>query len=357
MNTKYQPISTLIVVVFALCSQLRAQNPTSCASLSARTNGNGQASSCPNVSGTPYAANFIGTTYATVPVGAKTGNLTLSYSGTNPLLTPYAVTRVWVTSAGTTLSSVNFGPAGVPTVSGGNTLVNYCFYGTNLPTAGTISLELSDPQTGVKYGLCSYDASCNSNCVVVPNPTSLPVVYAAFSAIQQSNQVVLLQWTTAQEQNDRGFTVERSAGDSTFASIGFKASAAPGGNSSEPLHYNFTDAGIPANASILLYRLRQEDLDGRYQYSDIQVIRHTQAKEALTVYAAGNEVHIILAASVPAFPYEIMVYDAQGRVVRRVLAGARQCLISGLRGGAIYYVAVKGKDGRLLTAKPVWLPS
>lgn len=357
MKTEFLQISALLALAFAFCGPLKAQNPTSCASVSSRSNGNGQANLCPNVSGTLYATNFIGTPYATVPAAAKTGNIVLSYSGSNPLLTPYAVTRVWVTSSGTTLLGVSFGPAGIPTVSAGNTLVNYCYYGANLPTAGTLSLELTDPRTGVVYGMCSYDASCNGNCTVTANPFTLPVAYAAFSAVQQPNHEVLLQWTTAQEQNDHGFTVERSTGDSTFASIAFEASIAPNGNSSEPLHYNFTDAFLPANESILMYRLRQEDRDARYNYSAIQVVRLTPAKDALTVYTAGNKVRIDLSAGANAFPYEIVVYDSQGRVVRRLSVETRRCTVDGLRGGAIYFIAAKGKDGNILAATPIWLPS
>src|SRR5579859_6429115 len=180
-----------LVIVLALCGHLKGQSPTSCASVGSRANSNGQATSCPNVSGTLYATNFVGTAYATVPASSKTGNLQLNYIGSNPTLAPFAITRVWITSGGTSLTSVAFDPAAIPAVSGGNTQVNYCFYGANLPTIGTLSLELTNPQTGTVWGICSYDASCNSNCALVATPGALPVNFTSFTAVAAGNAVQL----------------------------------------------------------------------------------------------------------------------------------------------------------------------
>src|SRR5258705_5935606 len=137
-----------------------AQYPASCAGVGSRANSNGQASSCPNAGGA-MASNFTATSYATVPASSKTGNLQLSYAGANASLTPYAITKVWLTTTGSAIQTVAFGPASPPTVSAGNTLVNYCFYGANLATVDTLSFQLTNPQTGVVWGICSYDASCN----------------------------------------------------------------------------------------------------------------------------------------------------------------------------------------------------
>lgn len=100
----------------------KAQSPTTCATITNRANSNGNANSCPNVNGTAYAANFAGTSYAATPATAKTGNLTITYSGT--VTAPYAVTKVWITTTSTTLTSTTFGPAAVPSTSSGNTQIS-----------------------------------------------------------------------------------------------------------------------------------------------------------------------------------------------------------------------------------------
>ncbi|WP_431210356.1 hypothetical protein ACQ86N_30635 [Puia sp. P3] len=221
-------MTVAVCILSAMSVEGFAQYPTSCTGVGQRANSNGGAASCPNVSGTAYAANFTGTSYATVPVTAKTGNFQLSYTGSNAAMSPFAITRVWLTSGTTTIQSVSFGPAAVPTVSAGNTLVNYCFYGSNLPTAGTLSMEMTNPETGVVWGICSYDASCNSNCVVVSNPAALPVHFASFTATAGEDGVVL-KWVTAQEENNKGFVIERRGVDGEFAEIGYVGSANVGG--------------------------------------------------------------------------------------------------------------------------------
>lgn len=95
---------------------------------------------------------------------------------------------MWLTTAGTTVQTVAFGPAGVPTVSGGNTVVNYCFYTNNLSNAGTLSFELTNPQTGVVWGICSYNASCNSNCAITGIPVILPAIFTWFKILEAEGQ-------------------------------------------------------------------------------------------------------------------------------------------------------------------------
>jgi hypothetical protein len=344
-----------ILLFLAVCGTAKAQNPTSCASVGQRSNSNGMANSCPNVSGTAYASNFTGTAYATVPAPSKTGNLQFSYSGSNPLLLPYAITKVWLTSGGTTIQTVSFGPAGVPAVVGGNTQVNYCFYGSNLPTAGTLSFQLTNPQTGSVWGICSYDASCNSNCAVVANPAALlPVEYSAFTVSPGPGNAALLAWTTAEEQNSRGFTVQRSLADSLFLTIAFVPSANPGGNSAAPTNYSYLDREMP-DATVINYRLREEDLDGQFQYSTVQVLHFTTAV-GIQIYGAGDAIRISFSATNGPQQYQIAIFDPAARPIRREqVTGAEEWVISGLTPGALYYVSVRSTTGDRKMEKAVYI--
>lgn len=335
--------------------QLFAQKPTTCASVGQRSNSNGGAGSCPNASGTAYAANFAGTAYATVPAQAKTGNFQLSYAGSNPSLLPYAITSVWLTSTGTVQQSVSFGPAGVPTVSAGNTLVNYCFYGINLPTAGTLSLQLTDPQTGIAWGICSYDASCNSNCTVVANPSILlPVTFTSFAAAPGPGASVHLQWTTAQEMNNKGFDIQRSDLDSAFTTIGFVPAADPGGNSAVQTAYEFTDLAL-GDITRASYRLRQIDLDGNYTYSSIVTVGIKTHPSGIRAYSTGGILNISIPASgSPAT--DVTVYDTQGRIMRQErIAGPGDFKISGLPGQSVYFVVAVPGNGAKRTSTEVYI--
>ncbi|QOJ27392.1 MAG: T9SS type A sorting domain-containing protein [Ignavibacteriales bacterium] len=102
--------------------------------------------------------------------------------------------------------------------------------------------------------------------------TPLPVELVSFTAKVKSS-AVHLQWETATEVNNYGFEVERSnAAETMHASstqgrtwqkIGFVEG---NGNSNSPKSYSFTDRN--ASAGKYIYRLKQVDTDGAFDYSD-----------------------------------------------------------------------------------------
>jgi hypothetical protein len=351
---KWRSLLYLVGIIFSI--PVLGQNPTTCASVGSRANSNGQSTSCPS-NGAATASNFTGTLYATLPTGSsKTGNLTLTYAGANTGLLPYAITKVWLTTTGTTVTGVQFGPAAVPVINGTNTDVKYCFYGSNLATIGTLSFELTNPQTGVVWGICSYDASCNSACTVVSNPAGvLPVTYSYFKIEAQSAGFIQLGWATTQEQNNKGFFIERSTGDSAFTAIGFVPSANNNGNSSIPTNYSYVDANVP-DVPVVSYRVRQQDLDGRSHYTGVLVAQWTQFLMDIKIYTDGNALKIDFPRSYGSKRYDILVYDSQGKLFlhSQVLA-ASNMLIANLPGSQLFYVSVKDSEGTRKSVKSIFV--
>lgn len=89
----------------------------------------------------------------------------------------------------------------------------------------------------------------------------IPVELTSFSA-NVSNSTVTLSWTTATETNNYGFEIERKSADESWTKIGF----VPGtGTTTEQQSYSFVDDGLLTQS--YTYRLKQLDLDGRYEYS------------------------------------------------------------------------------------------
>jgi len=342
----------LITGLFFFAGKAYCQYPASCASVGSRANSNGQANNCPNVSGTAYAANFAGTSYATVPVPAKTGNFQLSYAGANASLKPFAITRVWQTNPSTVLLSVLFGPASVPTISGGNTLVDYCFYGANLPAAGKLTFEFTNPETGIVWGICSYDATCNSNCATVANPAALlPVIFSDFKVFAINN-MARLDWTTAQESNNKGFTIEKSSNGLDFTSIGFVASHHPGGNSNITTRYSFSDNETLSGNS--WYRLRQEDLDGKFYFSAAEQARPYKGLQEITIRNAGDKISIHNLD--PATGYTVMLYDIQGRLAyQKNIKMLKELDIPGLQNKRQYFVTITPGNGEAKIVKSILL--
>ncbi len=103
------------------------------------------------------------------------------------------------------------------------------------------------------------------------NNGALPVELTTFSTLIVDNNVVL-NWETATEVNNYGFNVERkyitqiaSNLSDTWAKIGFIEG---NGNSNSPKYYSYTDNAIEASGKYL-YRLKQIDIDGSFEYSDV----------------------------------------------------------------------------------------
>src|SRR5574343_73583 len=160
-----------------------------CAAIDQRSNGNGQASLCPGVSGTPTNASVTSTVYANVPVTAKTGTIRFKYSATSlPGIIP-AINRIWINGV---QSTVQAGPPSVVTTSGADYLVSYCFYNINLPNAGSYTLEFVNPLTGDAVGRCTFDGSSN---VTTTEPTLLSNTNPTISVI--TNQTVCQAATPA----------------------------------------------------------------------------------------------------------------------------------------------------------------
>jgi hypothetical protein len=93
----------------------------------------------------------------------------------------------------------------------------------------------------------------------------VPVELTSFTASANSAGVVL-NWTTATEINNHGFEVERSQDSESFYRIGFVEGR---GTTTEIQSYSFLDDIEYSGVKTYYYRLRQVDLDGRSQYSDV----------------------------------------------------------------------------------------
>jgi hypothetical protein len=88
--------------------------------------------------------------------------------------------------------------------------------------------------------------------------TQLPVELTAFGATP-GDRMVVLNWTTASETNNRGFYIERSTDGETFQRVSQLQEGQ--GNSSTAQEYTYTDNSV-ANGVHYTYRLVDEDING-----------------------------------------------------------------------------------------------
>jgi hypothetical protein len=91
----------------------------------------------------------------------------------------------------------------------------------------------------------------------------IPVELTSFAATVNDNNVVL-DWSTATETNNLGFEVQRSSNGNEFVTAGFVDG---NGTVTEIQNYTFTDKNLEVgNYS---YRLKQNDYDGTFEYSNV----------------------------------------------------------------------------------------
>lgn len=136
----------------------------------------------------------------------------------------------------------------------------------------------------------------------------LAVKFSNFSAIATSNGVNL-KWSTASEQDNAYFEVQRSTNGSSWTSI---AKINGAGSTASVSNYSYNDN---AATQTVYYRLKQVDVDGVAEYSVVKSIRGGKSVEVKT-YASGGSVNVEMNTEVKE-QVTITVMNNNGQVVAR----------------------------------------
>jgi hypothetical protein len=153
---------------------------------------------------------------------------------------------------------------------GGTTWVNYLTYtGTDVRNTHVV-LDISTTaalQSNVKVRFKSvqpgYDWWWTIDNVQIIGGSVVPVELASFKADVSGNSVIL-NWITATETNNNGFEIERSFSGNAYEKVGFVNG---NGTSTDLNAYSFTDSKLASGK--YLYRLKQVDFDGTFEYSNV----------------------------------------------------------------------------------------
>jgi len=104
-----------------------------------------------------------------------------------------------------------------------------------------------------------FDLS-NANFVI---EETVPVELVSFTA-NRTDSGIELNWKTATETNNSGFTIERSRDEENFVQVGFVSGK---GTTTELSNYSFIDNDIEVGK--YFYRLKQTDFDGTFVYLNV----------------------------------------------------------------------------------------
>lgn len=108
-------------------------------------------------------------------------------------------------------------------------------------------------------------------CFNFPQQITLPVKLLGFSGSYRSNQTVL-NWETENEVNFDHYEIERGISSKDFTVIN---SVIAKTGTAKP-KYQFADDLSVVNENVLYYRLKMVDIDGKYSYSNVIMIRRDQ---------------------------------------------------------------------------------
>lgn len=149
----------------------------------------------------------------------------------------------------------------------------------------------------------------------------LPVQLIDFQAIL-NNKTVDLTWKTTFEKDNKSFLIERSVDGSNFDSIGLVGGH---GNSNQLTNYSFSESiGAFTTSNVLYYRLKQNDNDGNFSYSDIFSVLNASNTEIIAnklISISPNPVfkntlaEISLTGFLPMESVELILEDILGKRV------------------------------------------
>ena len=221
------------------------------------------------------------------------------------------------------------------------TLTTEGFFGSPLSQYLWNDSSTEDHLVIVDSGTYSVEVSFIDGCSVsdeikVSLEDPLPIKLLSFDATKKG-QVAVLDWITASEENNKGFEVERSVDGKNWKQIGFVATQAEHGNSSATLKYQFVDEQPIKGANI--YRLKQVDLDGAFEYSKVRQLVFDNLRNVVQVYPNPAQDYVILDGL--SLKATILVVNAVGQEVMKQIAESNtmKLHISSLPVG-MYYIHI-----------------
>ncbi len=137
----------------------------------------------------------------------------------------------------------------------------------------------------------------------------LPIELLAWSGACDGS-IVKLTWTTASEQDNAYFTIEKSKDATTWTALGEVHGA---GNSSSQIQYAYID---PDASGLAYYRLRQTDIDGQSTVSPT-IAAGCDADNGTRIVNAwddGHSLNVVVASSLDG-TYDLTLLDAQGKLL------------------------------------------
>lgn len=185
--------------------------------------------------------------------------------------------------------------------------------------------------------------------------TPLPVELTQAQLYTQGENKATLEWQTASETNNAGFTVYERTRNGDFQELGTVPGA---GTTSEPQTYTKTDSDLSNNPQELEYKIEQVDLDGTKEVvARLKAENPYVGEQGVTSYPNPTRGQVNLDINLgDSEQADIEVYDVLGRRVKQAtydLQGGRletQKDLSNLSSGT-YFLRATGDNNEQYNTK------
>jgi uncharacterized delta-60 repeat protein len=161
----------------------------------------------------------------------------------------------------------------------------------------------------------SFDVTGFSGFFVKTVFYTLPTTLVSFNAKKLSDEQILLQWKTTNEQALKQYEVERSTNGRDYSKVGTSVIAR---NSTQSNEYQLIDYS-KWNETTRYYRLKMIDNDYQYRYSSVIVINNNK-KSTISFYPnpTKDQLFIDIAGS-NLINSRVSITDQNGRMVKSVM--------------------------------------
>lgn len=214
----------------------------------------------------------------------------------------------------------------------------YSMVGNTAPVQRYYSVEYVDSENLVRFGTHGRGI-WDFNIVLQP----LPVELISFEAKLIDNQRVMLSWATASEMNNEYFEIEKSVDGIEFEPILKENSK--GNSNIQQAYQTFDERPSRGNN---YYRLKQVDFDGKYEYSEIQVVTLDEVDEVLFypnpiqrgdfITIENGNVNVLL-----------KIFDLNGRLVKeKQFENDGQISTDEMGSGGYFYQILKTENGQMI---------
>jgi len=172
---------------------------------------------------------------------------------------------------------------------------------------------------------------------------ALPVKFQTLDA-KAVNSGVSLKWNVATEEDLSGYSIERSTDGRNFAQIAFV-----GANGQS--NYSFVDNKA---GSVSYYRIKSVDINGRYGYSTVALVKSGQSMIVLKAFPSPVIKSVSIQHPTAIAGSSITISSADGRVIKTIVpaAGMQQTEVdlSAAKAG-LYLVRYNSGNGASETLK------